>query len=90
VKHGYYMEGKLHGSEEKFVGVGIIFDTFRNTENIAAHRDVTVLVNDGEKTWEMMTKEIQGCYSQFRYHNNRGDFSVQDATKVKVVVDGRK
>ncbi len=45
----YYTEGNLHGYQENFVGIGIIFDTFKNTENIAAHRDVTVLINDGEK-----------------------------------------
>ncbi len=49
VQDPYYTEGNLHGYQENFVGVGIIFDTFKNTENIAAHRDVTVLINDGEK-----------------------------------------
>ena len=33
-------------------------DTFRNTES-HAHRDVTVLINDGEQTYEMMTKAVQ-------------------------------
>jgi mannose-binding lectin 2 len=46
---GYYLEGDLHGFQEKFTGIGIIFDTFKNSENLHAHRDVTVLVNDGEK-----------------------------------------
>ena len=36
-----------------------MFDTFRNTENIYAHRDVTVLINDGEKTWAIMTADVQ-------------------------------
>ena len=49
VQDPYYTEGNLHGYQENFVGVGIIFDTFKNTENIGAHRDVTVLINDGEK-----------------------------------------
>ena len=43
----YYTEGDLHGTQEHFYGVGIIFDTFKNTENLAQHRDVTILVNDG-------------------------------------------
>ena len=34
----FFNEGELHGSEEKFYGVAIIFDTFKNTENLAAHR----------------------------------------------------
>jgi hypothetical protein len=36
-----------------------VFDTFRNTEDSHAHRDVTILVNDGEKTWAMMTADVQ-------------------------------
>jgi hypothetical protein len=59
VQQGYYMEGNLHGFQEDFVGVGIIFDTFKNTEHLHAHRDVTVLVNNGEKTWEMMTDKVK-------------------------------
>ena len=43
----------------KNTGIGVIFDTFRNTENPHSHRDVTVLINDGEKTWAMMTAEVQ-------------------------------
>ena len=43
VQQGYWIEGDLHGFQESFIGVGIIFDTFKNTENLAAHRDVTVL-----------------------------------------------
>ena len=87
VQQGYYTEGNLHGSTEKFTGVGIIFDTFKNTENAAAHRDVTVLVNDGEKTYEMMTADVKGCNANFRYHNERADFSVTDSTRAKILVE---
>lgn len=59
VQQGYYMEGELHGFQEDFIGIGIIFDTFQNTENINAHRDVTVLINNGEKTLAMMTEVVQ-------------------------------
>ena len=62
VQQGYYIEGDLHGFQEDFIGVGIIFDTFKNTENPIAHRDVTVLVNDGDKTWAMMTEQVQVIY----------------------------
>ena len=34
----FFNEGEMHGSEEKYFGIGIIFDTFKNTENLAAHR----------------------------------------------------
>lgn len=89
-QNSYWKEGDLHGINEKFVGVGIIFDTFKNTENLAAHRDVTVIVNDGEKTWEMMTADVQGCQANVRYHNDRADFSVSDASRAKVVVENRE
>ena len=79
VQQGYWLEGDLHGFQESFVGVGIIFDTFKNTENLAAHRDVTVLVNDGEKTWEMMTKDVKGCNNVLaRYNTERADFKVRE------------
>lgn len=87
VQQGYYSEGNLHGFQEKFVGIGIIFDTFKNTEHLAAHRDVTVLINDGEKTWEMMTEDVKGCNMNVRYHADRADFSVNDASRAKVVLD---
>lgn len=89
MQQSYYREGSLHAVDEKFVGLGIIFDTFKNTETLSAHRDVTVIVNDGEKTWEMMTLDVQGCEALVRYHNDRDDFSVTDASRAKVVVDNR-
>jgi lectin, mannose-binding 2 len=85
-----YQPGDLHGSVEKFTGVGIIFDTFRNTETIHAHRDVTLLINDGEKTWEMMTEDIKGCNANFRFHAERADFSVTDAARAKIVLAKNK
>ena len=59
VQQGYYIEGDLHGFQEDFIGIGIVFDTFKNTENMNSHRDVTVLINDGDKTWAMMTEEVK-------------------------------
>jgi len=87
VQQGYYGEGIVHGFQEKFTGVGIIFDTFKNTESLAAHRDVTVLINDGEKTYEMMIEDVKGCNINVRYHADRADFSVKDSSRAKVVVN---
>jgi len=87
VQSSSYIEGSLHGFQDKFVGIAIIFDTFKNTENLSAHRDVTVLINDGEKTWEMMTEDVKGCSMNFRYHSERGDFSVTDSTRAKIIVN---
>jgi mannose-binding lectin 2 len=90
VQQSFYNEGDLHGFQEKFSGIGIIFDTFKNTENLASHRDVTVLVNDGTKTYEMMTADVQGCNTNVRYHAQRADFSVLDASRAKIVIDENK
>ncbi len=86
----YYTEGDLHGFDETFTGVGIVVDTFKNTERLAQHRDITVLVNDGSRTFELMTdsENLQGCNINVRYHNERADFSVQDASRIKVVFKG--
>jgi hypothetical protein len=88
VQQSYYMEGNLHGFQDKFVGIGIIFDTFKNTETLHLHKDVTVLVNNGEKTFEMMTETPQGCDVDFRYHAARADFNIDSKSAVKIVVDG--
>ena len=82
----YYTEGDLHGTQEHFYGVGVIFDTFKNTENLAQHRDVTILVNDGSKTVEHMVEDVKGCTANVRYHNERADFSAKDASRAQVTI----
>jgi hypothetical protein len=49
-------------------------------------------VNDGEKTYEMMTSDITdlGCNSNFRYHSDRADFSVTDSTRAKIFINENK
>ena len=85
-----YVEGDLHGFVEKFEGIGIIFDTFKNTEHLSYHRDVTVLINDGQKTYEIMTENILGCNTNLRYSSERADFSVTDSARVKISLDNGK
>jgi hypothetical protein len=54
---------------------------------------VTVLVNDGTKTYDMMIEdshEVVGCNTNIRYHAERGDFSVNDATRAKVFINGSR
>jgi lectin, mannose-binding 2 len=89
VQQSYHIAGNVHGFMENFHGVGVIFDTFKNTENIAAHRDVTILVNDGTKSYEMMTENVQGCNAALRYHADRADFSVNLASRAKLVLDDK-
>jgi len=56
-------------------------------------RDVTVLVNDGQKTYDMMIQEshdVVGCNTNIRFHAERGDFSVNDATRAKIIINGTR
>lgn len=60
---------------------------------IIYYRDVTVLVNDGTKTYDMMIEDshdVVGCNTNIRYHAERGDFSVNDATRAKVLINGSR
>jgi len=86
----YFPDGPIHGGSEQFTGIGIIFDTFKNTENLRKHRDITVLINDGSKTHEMMVEDIQGCAAKVRFHADRDDFSVMDASRAKITVRGNR
>eukprot|EP00596_Hydrurales_sp_CCMP1899_P007064 CAMPEP_0119038746 /NCGR_PEP_ID=MMETSP1177-20130426/7849_1 /TAXON_ID=2985 /ORGANISM="Ochromonas sp, Strain CCMP1899" /LENGTH=382 /DNA_ID=CAMNT_0007001727 /DNA_START=180 /DNA_END=1329 /DNA_ORIENTATION=- len=91
VQQGFYNEGEVHGFQEQYVGVGIVFDTFKNTEDPASHRDVTILINDGEKTWKTMVEDVQGCNMMgLRYDNKRGDFKVSDYSQAKIVITDKK
>ena len=68
VEEPYYLEGHLHGFKDKFIGVGIIFDTYKNPDNIAAHRDISVITNDGNMLLSQMEAQMQGCNVNYRYH----------------------
>lgn len=84
-----HFDGSLHGAEEMFTGISIIFDTFKNTERIAAHRDVLVLVNNNDKTFDEMTADtaaIQGCNVNVRFHEKRDDFSVSQMSTAKIII----
>ena len=61
--------------------------------SIFPYRDVTVLVNDGTKTYDMMiedSNDVIGCNTNIRFHAERGDFSVNDATRAKVLINGSR
>jgi mannose-binding lectin 2 len=86
----HYSGGTLHGAPDKFTGIGIILDTFKNTENAATHKDVMVLINDGQKSVEEMQKSAFGCDSAFRYHEKRADFSVTNSSRLKITYNNQK
>lgn len=86
-----HFDGTLHGSEEYFYGLGVIIDTFKNTERLAAHRDVLVITNNAKKNFDQLTSEadkVQGCNVNVRYHEKRDDFSVSQTSRMKIVTDG--
>lgn len=87
VDHGG--DGNLHGGPHNFRGIGIIFDTFKNTENLAQHRDVSVLINtDGHRHREEMIHTSPGCNTNptARYHNVRDDFDVTESMSRATIV----
>jgi mannose-binding lectin 2 len=77
--------GNLHGVMENFVGVGIVIDTFKNTESAAHHKDISVLMNnDGSKTIDQLQQNSVGCDAKLRYHEKRADFGATNSSRIKV------
>jgi mannose-binding lectin 2 len=83
-ENSHYSGGNLHGASESFKGVGIIMDTFKNTETAALHKDVTIFQNDGTKSVDEMQKVSVGCDASMRYHEKRADFSPTNSSRVKI------
>lgn len=83
-----YFEGEFHGNKPKFTGFGVIIDTFKNTEQSTPHKDISIVVNDGNKDIETMMEAAVGCDAKVRYYEERSDFSVLSNSRVKVLVDG--
>uniref|UniRef100_I2CP59 Lectin, mannose-binding 2 n=1 Tax=Nannochloropsis gaditana (strain CCMP526) TaxID=1093141 RepID=I2CP59_NANGC len=84
----YWQEGDLHGVSHAFVGVGVAFDTFRNTEHGTRHRDVAVFVNNGDRSREEVLTGFDGCDASIRYHGERADFSVTNSSRAKLTIEG--
>lgn len=82
-----YRMGDFHGSTEKFKGIGVIIDTFKNAEMSSYHKDITVVINEGSSDQEQMLTSSIGCNGDIRYHEDRGDFSVSSASRIKFVVE---
>ena len=84
-----FVSGDLHGLSSEFVGIGVIMDTFKNTETIDQHRDISIVWNDGTRTREAILGDAAGCDAVLRFHEDRADFDVTQAHRVKVEVNGR-
>lgn len=82
-------QGEVHGIDASFAGVGIIIDTFKNAEHGSNHRDVTILINDGEQTVELGTDDSPpiGCNvgDAMRQHEDRDDFSVTNVSRIRLL-----
>lgn len=81
-----YRAGDFHGMAEQFRGIGIIFDTFKNSETVNLHKDVTIVMNDGVADVEAMLSDATGCSGRLRYHEDRGDFSVASMSRSKLTL----
>ncbi|CAK4068366.1 unnamed protein product [Aphanomyces euteiches] len=85
-----HVQGENHGFTADFKGVGIILDTFVNHDHKGGHKDVTVQVNDGTKTLEVLQEETKiGCDAAFRYHEESAKFDpVFSSSRLRLVIVG--
>jgi mannose-binding lectin 2 len=82
-----WLEGDFHGISEHFKGIGIVFDTFKNTEYGESHRDVMVVFNNGDKSHDQLLETMVGCDMNVRYQSSRADFNaLTDQSRVMVHV----
>jgi len=80
--------GKFHGYPEAFQGIGIIIDTFRNTEFV--HKDIAIVINDGTKDRDKMMATVLGCDADVRYHDKRADFDPSQTSTLRFTVRSQK
>ncbi|OQS06966.1 lectin [Thraustotheca clavata] len=84
-----HSKGPNHGIDPAYYGVGIIIDTFVNSEHKGGHKDVTLQINDGTKNLDTLNDETKiGCDGAFRYHENSDGFDpVYSASRLRVVIE---
>ena len=71
---------KILGGPSKFRGFGILLDTFKNPEPGKAHKDISVVINDGTVDQpEWLGLPLRGCNSNFRFWEKRDDFDASKA-----------
>ncbi|RLN47888.1 hypothetical protein BBJ29_003836 [Phytophthora kernoviae] len=85
-----WKNGDNHGFTDKYLGFGILLDTFHNVEHRGGHKDVTIQVNDGQKRLDDLNDENKiGCEAAFRYHSNSANFDpVYSSSRVRIKVKG--
>ncbi|CAM9996743.1 unnamed protein product, partial [Phaeothamnion confervicola] len=77
-------EGTLYGFQDKFVGIGVVMDTYRDSPVPSKHRDVSVVVNNGQKGFNEVTDALTGCNANLRYYEKRDDFNVLKASRIRL------
>ncbi|DAZ94228.1 TPA: hypothetical protein N0F65_001078 [Lagenidium giganteum] len=85
-----HQNGENHGFLEKYYGVGILLDTFKNVEHRGGHKDVTLQINDGTKTVDDFNDQQKiGCDGDFRYHSGSAAFDpVYSSSRLRIKVNG--
>eukprot|EP00938_MAST-03A_sp_MAST-3A-sp1_P006263 g6263.t1 len=68
--------GSAFGVPDTIEGFGILFDTYKNVEIGNRHKDIMLVVGDGEKPMEMHNVLPTGCKSKYRYWEKRDDFNI--------------
>jgi mannose-binding lectin 2 len=89
---GKFQNGENHGYIDKYYGIGILLDTFKNIEHKGGHKDVTLQINDGTKTLDDLNEETKiGCDAALRYHSKSASFDpVFSASRLRVKIKENK
>ena len=84
--------GDVFGVIDDFKGFSVIFDTFKNSEFLAVHKDISVLTGNGlAGAGDRRNTERAGCDADFRYYEGADNFDVAKSLSfVKISLKGRK
>jgi hypothetical protein len=93
-----YKEGALHGFADVFTGFGVIFDTYVNSAPGHVHKDILVVTSDGSGskaaphggTNDPNPAGCDGDDSEFRYWEQRDDFSVLNHSAARIAFRDNK
>ncbi|CAM9385524.1 unnamed protein product [Pylaiella littoralis] len=87
---------QFFGIDEGFVGMAVIINTNRvllsknrkEGEPMGRHRDVSIVLNNGTRTYHDLIGNLEGCTANVRFDESRDDFNVMMSTRVRVKVSG--
>jgi mannose-binding lectin 2 len=84
-------QGDVFSVSGDFKGFAVIFDTFRNSEYAAVHKDISVLTGDGKPGAEdRLNTDRSGCNADFRYYEGADNFDVaKSISYAKITLKGR-